>query len=249
MGRICRFFMTIQRSSDVRGKLSWGAHVRFAMAKTTPEAGALPKLPKFGLDRGQYAVLVLGRRFDVDLTLAQVKKAHALTERHRKSSGLPLVFVSPGTVECEPDDMASERFFAGLYVMHAQDGKKPIRLEAGHFSTEALATIPAAYFTELEALLSAAAKGEDEEDDEDADEDESDDEHEDADEDEGPSEGLFLAPANWATASIFVGSVDDDAPVLTTSSEDTSIGAYLSPELRERLAKEKKKIFLQGSYC
>lgn len=222
------------------------------MAKTTPEAGVLPKLPKFGLDRGQYAVLVLGRRFDVDLTLAQVKKAHALTERHRKSSGLPLVFVSPGTVECEPDDMASERFFAGLYVTHAQEGKKPVRLEASHFSTDALSTIPAAYFTELEALLAAAAKGEDDEDDEeeDADEEEGEDgEEEDADEDEGPSEGLFLAPANWATASIFVGSVDDDEPVLTTSSEDTSIGAYLSPELCERLSKEKKKVFLQGSYC
>lgn len=223
------------------------------MAKTTPEASALPKLPKFGLDRGQYAVLVLGRRFDVDLTLAQVKKAHALTERHRKSSGLPLVFVSPGTVECEPDDMASERFFAGLYVTHAQEGKKPVRLEASHFSTDALATIPAAYFTELEALLSAAAKGEDDEDDEDdedVDEEDSEDrEDQDADEDEGPSEGLFLAPANWATASIVVGSVDEGETVLTTSSEDTSIGAYLSPELRERLAKEKKKIFLQGEYC
>lgn len=223
------------------------------MAKTTPEAGALPKLPKFGLDRGQYAVLVLGRRFDVDLTLAQVKKAHALTERHRKSSGLPLVFVSPGTVECEPDDMSSERFFAGLYVTHAQEGKKPVRLEASHFSTDALATIPAAYFTELEALLAAAAKGEDDEDDEDDEDldekDGEDGEDDDADEDEGPSEGLFLAPANWATASIVVGSVDDDEPVLTTSSEDTSIGAYLSPELGERLAKEKKKVFLKGSYC
>lgn len=224
------------------GKVDREAIVLPHMAKTTPEAGKLPKLPKFGVDRGQYAVLVLGRRFDVDLTLAQVKKAHALTERHRKSSGLPLVFVSPGTVECEADDTASERFFAGLHVAHAREGKKPVVLDASHFATNAIATIPAAYFSELDALLVVAKKG-----DKDDAEEEGDATEEDSDEDEGPSEGLFLAPANWAVASIFVRSVDDE-PVITTSSEDTSIGAYLSAELRARLAKE-KKVFLEGSYC
>lgn len=217
------------------------------MAKTRTEAkpatATATKLPKFGLDKGQYAVLVLGRRFDVDLTLKAVKKAHALTERHRKESGLPLVFVSPGSVECEEDEMASERFFAGLHVAHAQDQKKPAVIDAAMLTTEALATIPAAFFRDLEALFAKSGDGDDEEEDDgDADGEEDD------DEDEGPSTGLFLAPANWAVAQIHVGDVDGE-PVKTTSSEDTSIGQYLSPELLTRLRGEKKKVLLKGLYC
>lgn len=226
------------------------------MAKTRTEAkpatATATKLPKFGLDKGQYAVLVLGRRFDVDLTLKAVKKAHALTERHRKESGLPLVFVSPGSVECEEDEMASERFFAGLHVAHAQDQKKPAVIDAAMLTTEALATIPAAFFRDLEALFAKSGDGDDEEEDEEDEEGEEDhrdaDGEEDDDEDEGPSTGLFLAPANWAVAQIHVGDVDSE-PVKTTSSEDTSIGQYLSPELLTRLRGEKKKVLLKGFYC
>ena len=222
------------------------------MAKTRTEAkpatATATKLPKFGLDKGQYAVLVLGRRFDVDLTLKAVKKAHALTERHRKESGLPLVFVSPGSVECEEDEMASERFFAGLHVAHAQDQKKPAVIDPAMLTTEALATIPAAFFRDLEALFAKSGDGDDEEEDEEDEEDEGDADGEDDDEDEGPSTGLFLAPANWAVAQIHVGDVDGE-PVKTTSSEDTSIGQYLSPELLTRLRGEKKKVLLKGFYC
>jgi hypothetical protein len=59
---------------------------------------------------------------------------------------------------------------------------------------------------------------------------------------------VFLAPAGWAVATLFLGSTDDEY-LLTTSSEDSSVGLRLSEAKLAEIVKSKKPLKLVGAYC
>jgi hypothetical protein len=147
---------------------------------------------RFGVDKGQYGTIVAGRRFEVELTQADVKAIHKTVDAFRAKTGLPLVFVSPGASETDNDDMASETFYAGLLVAAASDGDKPVRVDKSLLDPARIGTIPSDFWETLEEKHELAIEEQDEEDDEgdeeSVDEEDAEDEDEVEDEDEDEDE-------------------------------------------------------------
>jgi hypothetical protein len=195
-------------------------------------------IPKFGIDKGQYGVLVLGRRFMRELTVMQVKSLHATTAAWRAKSALPLAFVSPGPAGEDDDSSAGECFYAGILIGAAKDNQKdawsgkkyPIEIDKALLDITALQQIPSGYWDALKLKYAL-----------DIDLDE-------ADADWGPATGLFLAPAGWAVATLYLGTSDSEY-LLTTSSEDTCAGKRVNERMLSEIANSNQPLQLLGEYC
>lgn len=203
------------------------------MAKPAKSA----KTPRFGVDKGQYGIVLVGRRFSADLTQSDVKAIHKTVEAHRTKTNLPLVFVSPGGAETDNDDSAGDMFYAGLLVAAAKDGDEPVEIDKSLLDPARLETIPDELWEALEEKHDLSLDEDDDEDDEGDEED-----------DEGPATGVFLAPGGWAVASLYIGSTDGDC-LLTTSSEDTTVGAHLGDDLLQKIRDAAEPLLLVGAYC
>lgn len=185
---------------------------------------------RLGIDEGQCAALVLGRRFTVELTVDKVKAVHATTAKWREKSGLPLAFVSPGPSGEEDTSVAGDCFYAGILLAVAKEGDKPLTVDKSLLDLAALDQIPPGYWGALASGHSLDI------------------ERDEADEDEGPPTGLFLAPAGWAVATLRLGGKGAEA-LLTTSSEDTVVGARVSESTLAKIASSTKPLVLVGEYC
>ncbi len=188
-------------------------------------------IPRFGIDPGQFGTLILGRRFVTDLDVEAVKVVHATTAKWREESGLPLVFVSPGPAEQDDDSSAGDCFYAGILLASAKEGGKPVTVDKSLLDVGAADRIPAGFWEALESDHALSTDPEAE-----------------IDEEEGPSTGVFLAPAGWAVATLRLGD-DEDTYLLTTSSEDTSVGKRLSEATIVEVTKSKEPLKLVGEYC
>jgi hypothetical protein len=188
-------------------------------------------VPRFGVDPGQFGTLLLGQRFRRDLTVEEVKAIHETTATWRTKSELPLVFVSPGPAGEDDANAAGDCFYAGVLLASAKEGGKPVTVDKSLLDLTAAARIPQGYWAALESEHGLALDPEEE-----------------LDEEEGPPTGVFLAPAGWAVATLFLGSTDDEY-LLTTSSEDSSVGLRLSEAKLAEIVKSKKPLKLVGAYC
>ncbi|MFO0755790.1 MAG: hypothetical protein U0359_04835 [Byssovorax sp.] len=223
-------------------------------AKAAPPAKAekpakKTSLPAFGQDRGQYGVLLAGRRYERALTANEVAEVAATVAAWEKKTGLPLALINPGmTWDKGPDDEATECFYVGLVLAHAKDGGPPVVADKKDLDVDSVDRVPAALFADLEEKhdLSFGEGDEDEDDDDD-----------DEDDDGGEAEGLFLVPAGWAEASLHLGQVlksdgrfrVEGELLATTASEDTVPGKLLDDELLEKVLDTSDALILVGSYC
>ena len=187
-------------------------------------------IPRFGIDKGQYAALILGRRFTVELTVDKVKAVNKTTATWREKSGLPLAFVSPGPSDEEDTSVAGDCFYAGILLAVVKEGAKPLTVDRSLLNLAAIDQIPTGYWEALESGHRLDIAGDE------------------ADEDEGPPTGLFLTPAGWAVATLRLGGKDAES-LVTTSSEDTAVGARVSEATLVKIASSTKPLKLFGEYC
>lgn len=174
---------------------------------------------------GQYGALLLGRALDVELTLAEVKKAQKAAAKWSKQSGLPLVFINPfATEDLDAEETVGESFFAGLLVAVAQDGEGPVTVDKAQLAADRLEAIPPGLWKDLGKLADV------------------DDEDEDAEEDRGP--GFFVVPGGWASGELSFG----ETKRVTTSSEDTTVGVRLSESDLAHILRANEPVLLTGRY-
>jgi hypothetical protein len=185
-----------------------------ALADQMPRGG----LPRFGLDdegSGEnYAVVVAGRRIEPPPTQRAVRALEELVRGWASDTGLPLAYVHMGTtINWAPDEDDSEGYadapaIIGLVIAHAT-GRKPCLVMRDQITERA--QIPSELWDAL-----AGEHGV-----------------------ELGDEGAFVAPAGWSVASLYPPDAEydssiegfrDSEPIVTTSSEDTQIGAKLDED-------------------
>lgn len=182
------------------------------------------RLPHFGFDEENYAVVVMGRRVSLDdleragLTQRQIRSLHGFVQSWASDTGLPLAWVHMGTsvnwYEDREDRMPKEGADAvvGVVIAHTayQNGAPPLALSRSALQT-APAVIPTAFWAALASQYGLAPT----------------------------TDALVLAPAGWAVAEIYDGSLEYDRaghsfganarPLLQTCSEDFPPGVDIEP--------------------
>ena len=208
--------------------------------KRSRAKGDSSELPLFGQDAHAYATLLVGRRFEKELTVAEMTAALNTAAEWARKTGLALAVVNTDVCANKDDDaeVLYNSPYAGIVLAWAEDTKAPVVVKA-QLDAGLLATIPAAFWSELEEKYGLAF------------------EEAEHDEDEDLPSGIFLVPAGWAVAWLYTGKVEQDGDyfnvegnlVLTSSSEDSTPGKRLSDDALAAIRASSEPLILKGGYC
>ena len=239
-------------------------------------------LPDFAFDTDtNYGVIAVGRLIaEGQLSPpSRVKAVQDAVDEWATRTGLPLAYVHMGTtinwdLEEDDDDSECSTGLVGLvtaYIDGLGGDAHPIAVEASALDPALYDRIPAELWTDLETRLGVKfgryADNDDDSDDDDSDDSDSDDsdsEDEDSDasddsdsEDERDEPGVYLAPAGWTVASLYLASaaeLDEDGrpggtPAVSVAAEDTVVGKRLDTAERAHLRTAAGGLLLYATYC
>lgn len=192
-------------------------------------------LPRFALDGTNRSALVVGRATQLGpVSTEDLERYVTVAEAQARETGLPLAVVCGAAVGVDDSYCGCA---AGLVLATARQDE---RTEVDRSLLErTIDDVPATFWSALEAAGLSFPPLED-------------------DDPEYPSIGIFVTPAGWSTASLFLGvrrsgehgeSEGDAELVVTSAAEDTAPPAVLSTDARQRILGCGEALVLEADYC
>lgn len=233
-------------------------------------------LPDFAFDTDtNHGVIAVGRLIaEGQLSPpSRVKAVQDAVNEWATRTGLPLAYVHMGTtinwnLEEDDDDSECSTGLVGLvtaYIDGLGGDARPVQVDASALDPALYDRIPAELWTDLETRLGvkfgryADSDDEDSEDEdsdsENSEDDDSDDSDDEADEVDEP--GVYLAPAGWTVASLYLASaaeLDEEGrpggePAVSVAAEDTVVGKRLDTAKHAHLRTAAGGLLLHATYC
>ena len=210
-------------------------------------------LPDFAFDTDtNYGVIVIGRAIEEGVLTppSRVQAVHAAVNAWAERTGLPLAYVHMGTTinwdfDEDEDDGECSGGVVGLvtaYVDGLAGDAAAVKFEKSALDPAQFARIPNELWTQLEGELGvkfgrSERRG---------------DTYEEVDE-----PGVYLAPAGWTVASLYLTSTaelgesgrPEGKPAVSTATEDTTVGKRLDTETYAHLRTTEDELLIWATYC
>ena len=186
-------------------------------------------------DGERRAAIVIGHKLNVSCSVQQLLKLNNTIKALAENLGAPLALVSPVFMD---NDGLEGGAVAGLVIAHAQNEQRPVVVDKARIAAATLADVPAALGDVLQNLGNGITLS--------------------------SENGLFLCPGGWASASLMLGTIEDDEDwlpeddewdgevegddVATCSSEDSTPIRSLA-NIQEQLDGADEDLILSAEYC